>query len=71
MIRVGVAAFLVGAVCALVALSPLVTGAEPPSIMWFLAMLIGVGFLLIGMGLLRNARRRGASVRRGASQTAG
>lgn len=67
MIRVGVAAFVVGAVFTLIAMSQLVTGAELPSAVWFLSMLMGVGFALILFGLLRNARRRGADVRRATS----
>lgn len=67
MIRAGVAAFVVGAVSTLIVMSQLVTGAQLPSAMWFLAMLMGVGFALIMVGLLRNARRRGAAVRRAAS----
>lgn len=63
MIRAGVVAFVVGALCTLIAMSQLLTGAELPSAMWFLAMLMGVGFGLILFGLLRNARRRGKQVR--------
>jgi uncharacterized protein (DUF983 family) len=62
-IRVGTAAFVIGVVCTLVALSPLVTGAQLPGAWWFLAMLTGAGFLLILVGLLRNARARSAAVR--------
>ncbi len=50
--------------CTLVAMSPLVTGAELPGVLWFLAMLTGLGFLLILLGLLRNARVRSDAVRR-------
>ena len=67
MIRVGVLLFVLGAGCTLVAISPLLTQADLPSIMWFLAMLMGVGFLLILFGLLGNARRRGEAVRRASS----
>lgn len=62
-IRVGTAAFVIGVVCTLVALSPLVTGAQLSGAWWFLAMLTGAGFLLILVGLLRNARARSAAVR--------
>jgi hypothetical protein len=62
-IRVGTVAFVIGVICTLVALSPLVTGAQLPGAWWFLAMLTGVGFLLILFGLLRNARARSAAVR--------
>jgi len=71
MIRVGIAAFLLGTLCALLALSSLATGADLPSFMWFLAMLMGCGFLLILLGLLGNARRRGAEVRRALPGSAG
>lgn len=63
MIRIGVVAFVVGALCTLVAMSPLVTGAELPAVMWFLAMLMGAGFLLVLFGLLGNARTRSLQVR--------
>ncbi len=71
MIRLGAALFVVGAVCTLVALLPLVTGEDLPSALWFLAMLTGLGFLLILLGLLRNAARRGADVRRAAAARPG
>lgn len=64
MIRVGVAVFVVGVICTLIAMSPLITGTGLPGVMWFLAMLMGVGFVLISLGLVRNARARGAAVRR-------
>lgn len=64
MIRLGTALFVFGVLCTLLALSPLVTGAELPAAMWFLAMFMGVGFLLILLGLLRNARTRSVAVRR-------
>ena len=63
MIRVGTSAFVIGVLCTLVALSPLVTGAQLSGAWWFLAMLTGAGFLLILVGLLRNARARSAAVR--------
>lgn len=69
MIRAGVVAFSAGAVCTLLVMSQLLTGAELPSAMWFLAMLMGLGFGLILLGLLRNARRRSAEVRGGATPT--
>lgn len=68
MIRIGTALFIVGALCTLVALSPLVTGAELPAAMWFLAMFMGAGFLMILLGLLRNARTRSLAVRRAESE---
>ena len=58
--------FLVGVFCTLLVMTQLVTGAELPSGMWFLAMLMGLGLLLVLLGLLGNARRRSRAVRRGA-----
>jgi hypothetical protein len=54
--------FGVGAVCTLFAMLPLVLPVPLWSALWFLAMLMGAGFLLILLGLLRNARRRGRLV---------
>jgi hypothetical protein len=67
MIRAGIVAFAIGAICTLLVLTQLITGAELPSIMWFLAMLMGVGFAMILFGLLANARRRSAAVRQATS----
>jgi len=67
MMRAGIVLFVIGAISTLVAMVPLVTGHDLPSFMWFLAMLVGVGFLLILLGLLGNARSRGAAVRRATS----
>lgn len=48
-----------GLVFALVALLPLVfPSLELPGVMWFLAMLIGVGLVVIFMGLAMGARQR-------------
>lgn len=58
-------AFAVGAVSTLLAVSQLATGAELPSVMWFLAMLMGLGFALILFGLLARARQRSVEVRKG------
>lgn len=54
---------MLGVLCTAVAMSPLVTGGELPGAWWFLAMLVGLGFLLILFGLLRNARARSVAVR--------
>jgi hypothetical protein len=62
-IRTGVVLFGIGVVCTIVAMLPLVLPVPAASILWFLAMLMGVGFLLILLGLLGNARRRSREVR--------
>lgn len=57
--------FVAGALATIVALSPLVVdGPEPAGVWWFLSMLTGVGFLMILVGLLGNARSRRRTVRR-------
>ncbi len=63
MVRLGSVLFAVGAVCTLVAVSALLTGAALPGAMWFLAMLVGAGFLLVSAGLWRTARHRSGTVR--------
>ncbi len=63
MIRLGSALFVVGVLCTVVALAPLVVSSfEPSSLWWFLSMLTGVGMALILAGLWRNARRRRLAV---------
>lgn len=55
--------FAIGAVFTLIALSPLVLPVDLAGIWWFMAMVMGVGFLLILLGLLANARNRSRTVR--------
>jgi hypothetical protein len=63
MIRLGSLMFALGVLCTLVAIAPLATGGTPPSLLWFLAMLMGAGFLLIWLGFVRTARARSSVVR--------
>lgn len=63
MIRAGVVLFGLGAVFTVIAMLPLVLPVSLSSIWWFLAMLMGVGFLLILLGLLGAARQRSRHVR--------
>ncbi len=58
LIRVGVGVSVAGILVALVALLPLVTDLELPSMFWALSMLVGVGFGLILLGLARKGRAR-------------
>ncbi|WP_344055130.1 hypothetical protein [Streptomyces thermoalcalitolerans] len=63
LIRAGAVVFFVGAVATLVTIAPLFLGTKPfPTYMFGLSMLMGVGFLLAGIGLLRSiaASRRQA-----------
>ncbi|NIY66331.1 membrane protein [Streptomyces malaysiensis] len=64
LIRFGVIVFAIGAVATLVTVAPLFLGADPlPSVAYFVCMLMGVGFALAAVGLLRSiaAQRREAS----------
>ena len=63
MTRIGAVLFAIGAVFTLIALSPLVLPVDLASIWWFLAMVMGLGFLLILLGLWANARNRSKTVR--------
>lgn len=56
--------FAIGVASTMLVLSQLATGAQLPSLMWFMAMLMGLGFGLILFGLLGRARRRSAEVRK-------
>jgi hypothetical protein len=58
LIRVGVGVSVAGLMVALVALLPLVTDLELPSLFWALSMLLGIGFGLILLGLARKGRTR-------------
>ena len=62
--RVGVGLVAAGTVAAVVSLWPLVNGADPMPIGWYLAALLApVGLGLILWSLLRVARRRGRRTR--------
>ena len=58
-LRVGAALTVIGLLCAVVALLPLVVpDLELPPAMWFLAMLTGVGLIVVFVGLAMGARSR-------------
>lgn len=60
-LRIGGAITAIGIVCTLVAMLPLVfPSLELPSAMWFLAMLTGVGLVVVFVGLVMGARGRRA-----------
>lgn len=59
LLRVGVVVTVLGLVCVLIAIVPLVVpSVELSSIWWFLSMLTGVGLALVLAGLIRSARSR-------------
>ncbi len=54
MVRTGAIVFFVGAVATLVTVAPLFLGSDPfPSIAYAVCMLMGVGFLIAAVGVLR------------------
>lgn len=58
-LRIGAAVTVVGLVFLLIALLPLVVPSlEMPGVMWFLAMLVGVGLIIVFVGLAQQARGR-------------
>lgn len=58
-LRIGAAVTLVGLVFVLIALLPLVIpGITLPGVFWFLAMLTGVGLIIVIVGLVQGARQR-------------
>ncbi len=58
-LRIGAVITVVGLVFAAIALLPLVvSGLELPGFMWFLAMITGVGLIVVFVGLLQGARQR-------------
>jgi hypothetical protein len=60
-LRIGGAITAIGIVCTLVAMLPLVIPSlELPGAMWFLAMLTGVGLVVVFVGLVMGARGRRA-----------
>ncbi|MFR9673655.1 hypothetical protein [Streptomyces sp. TR06-5] len=63
LVRIGGVVFLVGAVATLVTVAPLFLGTEPfPAPAYVVCMLMGVGFALAAVGVLRSvaAQRRAA-----------
>ena len=59
LLRAGAMILVSGMLVTLVALLPLVSSVELPSLFWWLAMLlVGSGMLLVLMGLLRKGRSR-------------
>ncbi|MGW0822112.1 hypothetical protein [Streptomyces sp. NPDC002845] len=67
LIRVGAVLFFLGAVATLVTVAPLLLGTAPfPTYMFVLSMLMGVGFLVAGVGVLQSiaaGRRRAREAR--------
>lgn len=60
-LRIGAAVTTVGLVFLLIAVAPLLFPSLPsPSALWFLAMLTGVGIVVICVGLTMSARSRRA-----------
>lgn len=58
LMRAGAVILVVGMVFTLIALLPLVTSLELPSIWWGLSMLTGVGLGMILIGLRRSSKSR-------------
>lgn len=57
--RIGAVITVIGLVFAAVALLPMFfAGLELPGFMWFLAMLTGVGLIIVLIGLVQGARQR-------------
>ncbi|WP_328872178.1 hypothetical protein OHT76_19780 [Streptomyces sp. NBC_00287] len=55
LIRVGAVVFFLGAVATVVTVAPLLLGSSPfPAYMFGLSMLMGVGFLIAGVGVFRS-----------------
>lgn len=60
LLRVGAVVTVVGLVCTVIAMLPLVVPSlELPSAWWFLSMITGVGLALVIAGLAVSARARG------------
>lgn len=58
-LRVGAAVTVIGLICTMIALLPLVVpGLELPSTWWFLSMITGIGLALVILGLAVSARSR-------------
>lgn len=63
LVRAGAILFIVGAAATLVTVAPLFLGTDPfPTVAYLVSMLMGVGFLVAGIGVLRSiaAQRRRA-----------
>lgn len=59
LLRIGAVVTVVGLVCTVIAMLPLVVpGLELPSLWWFLSMITGVGLALVITGLAVSARSR-------------
>ena len=59
LLRIGGIVTVIGLVCTLIAMLPLVVpGLELPSAWWFLSMITGVGLALVILGLAVSARSR-------------
>ncbi|MBC2904571.1 hypothetical protein [Streptomyces cupreus] len=55
LIRVGAVVFFIGAVATVVTVAPLLLGTTPfPTYMFGLSMLMGLGFLIAGVGVLQS-----------------
>nr|WP_202467048.1 hypothetical protein [Streptomyces sp. SID8378] len=56
MVQVGAIVFFVGALATLVTVAPLFLGTDPfPPVAYGVCMLMGVGFLIAGVGVVRSA----------------
>lgn len=59
LLRIGAVVTVIGLVCTVIAMLPLVVpGLELPSLWWFLSMISGVGLALVIAGLAVSARSR-------------
>jgi len=59
LLRIGAVVTVVGLVCTVIAMLPLVIPSlELPSAFWFLSMITGVGLALVILGLAVSARSR-------------
>jgi len=59
LLRIGAVVTVIGLVCTVIAMLPLVVpGLDLPSVWWFLSMITGVGLALVIAGLAVSARSR-------------
>jgi hypothetical protein len=59
LVRAGTILFIIGALGTLATVTPLLTGSRPlPTAAYLVSMLMGVGFALALLGLLRSAREQ-------------
>ncbi|MFG2135394.1 hypothetical protein [Streptomyces sp. NPDC048650] len=57
LVRIGAIMFLVGAVATLATVMPLFLGTDPlPSVFYWVCMLMGAGFAVAAVGVVRSAR---------------